>query len=386
MDFDYTDEQKQLANAVSRYLDKEYGFEARKAILRTVEGYSGDVWRQFAELGLLALPLPEECGGFAGGAVDMMPIMEAMGVALVVEPYLATILCARLLAGAGSPTRTADLLPAVASGGLKLALAHAEPTSRYRRTHVRTTARRDGAGWRLDGDKSMVVHGALANLLLVSARTEGEDDAADGISLFLVPAEAAGMTQRAFRTVDGMVACDLRLEGVRLGEQDLLGVPGQAHASLDEALDFATALCCAEAVGIIGYANAQTVDYLKTRRQFGKSIGTNQALQHRMVELMITHEQARSMACLACVKVDTETDPRQRARAVSAAQIRIAQACRLVSQESVQMHGGIGMTEELKLSHCFRRLLVLSQQFGDVDFHLERFARLDRELQRQDGN
>jgi alkylation response protein AidB-like acyl-CoA dehydrogenase len=219
----------------------------------------------------------------------------------------------------------------------------------------------------------------------VSARLEGEDDASDGIGLFLVKPKAAGVTQRSFRTMDGMVACDLRLEGVKLDETDVLGVPGKAHALLDEVLDFATALSCAEAVGVIGYANAQTLDYLKTRRQFGRSIGSNQALQHRMVELMITLEQTRSMACLACVKVDTETDARPRARAVSAAQIRIAEACRLVSQESVQMHGGIGMTEELKLSHCFRRLVVLGQQFGDIDFHLDRFARLDRELQCQDA-
>jgi alkylation response protein AidB-like acyl-CoA dehydrogenase len=381
MNFDYNDEQRQFADALGRFVAKDYGFEARKAIVASASGASDSVWKTLAELGVLALPLAGEHGGFDGGAVDLMPVMEAFGDALLVEPYLSTVgLAAQCIARSGSVSQQAAILPLVASGDMKLAFAHAERAARYRPQSVAMRAVGSATGWILDGEKCMVLHGPLADRVVVSARTAGVAGERDGISLFLVDPAAPGVTVKPYRTVDGMPAADMLFSQLALGDDALLGVAGGALPVIEEVFDFATALVCAEAVGAIAYANAQTLEYLKTRRQYRTTIGSFQALQHRMVEMMISHEQAKSMACLVCVKVDTETDPAARSRIVSAAKIRIAQACRLVAGESVQMHGGIGMTDELKLSHTFRRLLVIARQFGDMDYHLARFAQLDRTL------
>lgn len=386
MNFEYSDEQKQFADALARFVARDYGFEARKKIVASGSGCSDSVWQTLAELGVLALPFAEEYGGFGAGAVDMMPVMEAFGGALLVEPYLSTAgLAAQFIVRGGSDAQRAAILPAVAAGKMKLAFAHMERHSRYRPESVAVRAKKlDGAGdgWRIDGGKCMVLHGPVADWLVVSARTAGDAGERDGISLFLVDARAAGVTASPFRTVDEMPASDISFDQVKVGDDALIGVAGGALPLIEEVIDFATALVCAETVGAIADANAQTLEYLKTRRQFGVALGSFQALQHRMVEMMIEHEQAKSMACLACVKADTERDPRERSRIVSAAKIRIGHACRLVAHESVQLHGGIGMTEELKLSHTFRRLMVIAQQFGDVDYHLGRYARLDRGVQR----
>jgi len=317
-----------------------------------------------------------ESGGFGGGAVDLFNVMEAFGHTLVVEPYLSTILCARLIARAGSSLQKEALLPPVAAGNLKLAFAQAERGARYDLAHVMTRARKEGNGYVLDGEKCVVLHGPCAARLLVSARTSGAATDEAGISLFLVDAHAAGMKQAAYGTIDSMVASDLVLRQVRVGEDAMLGDEGRAFPLILEATDFAIALLCAEAVGAIKCANDTTLEYLKTRKQFGVPIGAFQALQHRMVDMVISGEQARSMASLACAKVDTEKDPAERQRVISAAKIKLADACRHVAQESVQLHGGMGMTDEMKISHVFRRLTMIAQQFGDADHHLERFARL----------
>jgi alkylation response protein AidB-like acyl-CoA dehydrogenase len=377
MDFEISPEQQQLADALNRYLDKEYSFEARNRLLGSPQAMSETAWQVYAELGLLALPLAEEHGGFGGGAADMMSVMEVIGAARVLEPCLSTLLCARLLARSGNAGLQAELLPQLAEGKLKLAFAHQERGARYLRSHVNLRAVKDGDGWLLNGEKCAVVHGGVAERLLVSARVEGEAGSEQGLVLFVLDPRAPGVRRKVLRNVDGTDGCDLMLENVRLGADALLGQPGSAFPLIDEALDYASALASAEAVGLIGWCNAQTLDYIKTRRQYGKAIGSFQVLQHKMVELMIAHEQAKSMACLACVKVDTEPDARERARCVSAARIRIIDACRQVSQDTVQMHGGMGMTEEMKLSHGFRRLLVLQQMFGDHDFHMARFAAMD---------
>jgi len=355
MNFDYSEEQQLLADSVRRLLQKDYGFEARKKMVASKEGYSPEVWAKFAEMGLTALPLPSDYGGFGGGAVDLMGVMDAFGEALVVEPLVPTLVGALLVAKGGSSELKQAILPAVAEGRMKLALAHGELGARYQLSAIKTKA----SGTKLEGAKSAVLGAPMADRLIVSTHGGG---------LFVV--DAKNVKQEPFTTLDQMRAADLMLQAVE-------GIPLRGGLALiEEAVDFATALACAEAAGAMKFACDTTLEYLKTRKQFGVPIGTFQALQHRIVDLYIAQEQARSMACLACSKVDSSENPADRARAVSAAKIKIADNARLISQEAVQLHGGMGMSEELKISHTFRRLTVLAQQYGDADHHLERFASL----------
>ncbi len=361
MKFDYNEEQQLLADSVRRFVAQDYTFEARRAIVASPVGFSVPVWATIADLGLLGLPFSADAGGFGGGAVDLMSAMEAFGEALVVEPYLSTIMAARLVARAASAAQQERILPAVIEGKLKMAFAQTERDARYDLSHVNATA----SGSTLSGEKLAVPHAPLADELVVSARS------ASGVGLYLVDAKAAGVTMRAYRTLDEMPAADVTFKSaaaVRIGEGDALPL-------IEEVVDFATALVCAEAVGAMKYANDATLEYIKTRKQFGVPIGAFQALQHRMVDMVISHEQARSMASLACAKVDAEKDPAERQRIVSAAKIKIADASRHVSQEAVQLQGGMGMSDELKVSHTFRRLTAIARQFGDADHHLARFAR-----------
>jgi alkylation response protein AidB-like acyl-CoA dehydrogenase len=369
MNFDYNEEQQLLADSVQRFVQKDYDFEARKKIIASPEGCSPEVWSTFAEMGLLGLPVSPDYGGFGGGAMDMTAVMEAFGEALVVEPYLATVgLGARLVARAGSDAQKQAILPAVAEGKMKLALAQTDEGARYDLARVATRAAKSGSGWKLEGRKRVVLGAPSADRLIVSATT------GKGVSLFLVDRTAAGVKLAPCSTVDGMRAADVELAGVQVGADALLGAEGQGLEVLEEAVDFATALVCAEAVGAMKYANDATLEYLKTRKQFGVTIGTFQALQHRIVDMFIAAEQARSMATLAASKADTAADANERRRGISAAKIRVADACRHISQESVQLHGGMGMSDELKVSHSFRRLTVIAQQFGDADHHLARFT------------
>jgi alkylation response protein AidB-like acyl-CoA dehydrogenase len=357
VNFDYNEEQQLLADSVRRFLAKDYQFEARRKIVASEHGWSPAVWKTFAEMGLMGLPFPSEHGGFGGGAVDLMGVMEAFGEALVVEPYLPTLIGGLALAGSKA---AGSILPGVVEGNTRLAFAHSEQGARYDLAHVKTKARRAGDAWTLEGAKAAVVGAPMADRLVVSAQT------GDGIGLFLTEKPQA----RAYRTLDEIRACDLVFTGQRA--QRLEG-----GLEVIEALtDFAAALVCAEAVGAMKFACDATLEYLKARKQFGVPLGTFQALQHRMVDMFIAQEQARSMACLACSKVDQSVDSRERARAVSAAKVKIADTARHVSQESVQLHGGMGMSEELKISHTFRRLTVIAGQYGDADHHLARFASL----------
>jgi len=374
MDFEYSEEQRLLSETLRKFLNTGYGFDTRAKIIGSPAGYSEDVWAALAEMGILGVPFAGEHGGVGGTTVDMMVVMEALGEALVVEPYLATVgLGGRFVARGGTDAQRARILPALVQGQTKLAFAQTERGARYDLTQVALRARRSGQGFVLDGEKCMVLHGGGADLLVVSARTAGDERDAHGISLFLVERAAPGVAVTDYRTLDNLRVADIRFSGVQVPRDALIGREGEGFALIDEVVDYATALVCAEAVGAIKYAHDATLDYLKTRRQFGVPIGTFQALQHRMVDILISYEQARSIACLACVKVDT-ADARERARVVSAAKIKIADACRHVSQEAVQLHGGMGMTEELKISHTFRRLTTIAHAFGDADHHLERFA------------
>jgi len=374
MNFDYNEEQQLLADSVKRFIGKDYGFEERKKIVASDKGYSEDVWGTLAEMGLLGLPVSTDHDGFGGGALDMMGVMESIGEGLVVEPFLATTMSAQFVSRAGSDAQKKALLPQIVEGKLKMAFAQTEKGARYNLAHVATQAKKSGGGYVIDGEKAVVIHGPCADKIVVSARTSGGTTDARGISLFLVDAKASGMTMKAYRTLDELRACDITFKGVSVPADALIGKEGEGLALIEEVVDYGTALVCAEAVGAIKSTNDATLEYLKTRKQFGVPIGAFQALQHRMVDMVISYEQAKSMACLACDKADSEKDPAERKRLVSAAKVRVSEACRHVSQESIQLHGGMGMTEEMKVSHTFRRLTMIAQQFGDIDHHLERFA------------
>ena len=374
MNFDLNDEQQLLADTIKRFVATHYNFDARAKIVASQSGHSDDIWAALAEMGLLGLPFASEYGGFGGSTADVMIVMEAIGEGLLVEPYLATVgLGGRFVARAGTPAQRERILPALIQGKEKLAFAHTERGARYDLRHMALRARGAGAGWVLDGEKAVVLHGGCADTLVVSARTAGGDTDATGITLFLVDRHTPGVSMSEYRTLDNLRVADVRFAGVNVPGDGLLGREGAALGLVEEVVDYATALLAAEAVGAIRYANEATLEYLKNRRQFGVPIGSFQVLQHRMVDMLISYEQARSMACLACAKVDT-ADASERRRVVSAAKIKIADACRHVSQEAVQLHGGMGMTEELKISHTFRRLTMIAQTFGDAEHHLERFA------------
>jgi alkylation response protein AidB-like acyl-CoA dehydrogenase len=383
MDFNFTEEQSALQDTLRRFIAKDYGFEQRRQLAKSEPGFSRDTWKQFADLGWLALPFPEEFGGMGGNAVDTMIVMEAFGRGLVLEPYLSTVvLCGSLVRDSGSPAQKETILPAIAGGELLMALAHYEPGTRYELNHVQTTARRHGAGWIIDGAKSVVLGAPSADRLIVSARTSGgaRDDA--GVCLFLVERNAAGVALRAYATQDGQRAAEITFTRVKVGAQALLGeveadtlpgVQGQGLAALARALDYGIAALCAQAVGAMAALIEATLGYLKTRRQFGQPIGKFQALQHRMADMLIAAEQARSMMYLACVKADSP-DAAERSRAVSAAKAYIGQSARFVGQQAVQLHGGMGVTDELNVSHYFKRLTMINATFGDADHHLGRFS------------
>lgn len=369
MDFDFKEEQLQFADALKRWIARDYSFEARRAIVHSPAGTSDAAWSMLVELGTTALPVPEQHGGFDGSAVDMFVVMRELGRGLVVEPYFATVLGAQFLKLAGG---RADLLERVASGGAKLASALGERQSRHDTADIATTAQRDGEGYVIDGEKKVVIHGAEAGALVVSARTSGAQRDRDGISLFVVPADAAGVHITGYRTLDGMRAADIRFDQARLPAGALLGAEGQGWPVLDEALDYGVVLLCAEALGAMEALFDATLDYLKTRQQFGVPIGKFQALQHRMADMFIHLEQARSMALLAAVKFDAG-DAVERRRVASAAKYRVGQAARFIGQQSVQLHGGMGVTDELPASHYFKRLSTIGLTLGDADHHLARF-------------
>ena len=366
MNFDYNEEQQLLADSVRRFLAKDYTFEARRKIVSSEEGYSAAVWSQLAEMGLTGLPFSPDHGGFGGGAVDLMGVMEAAGDAMLVEPYLPTIgLGAQFVARAGSDAQKKAILPAVVEGKLKMAFAHTEKGARYNLAKVDAQAGKSGGGWEITGEKFVVLGAPAAEKFVVSANAE------KGLSLFLVDAKSAKV--KPYVTLDEQRAGDVSFSKA---PGELLGAEGGALPVIEEVIDFATALICAEAVGAMKFACDTTLEYLKTRKQFGVPIGTFQALQHRMVDMYVSYEQAKSMACLAASKADGAADAKDRARAISAAKIKIADNCRHISQEAIQLHGGMGMTEEMKVSHSFRRLTMIAQQFGDAEHHLARFAKL----------
>ncbi|WP_341917835.1 acyl-CoA dehydrogenase family protein [Hydrocarboniphaga effusa] len=374
MDFRYTDEQRALQDTLERFRARDYGFEHRRELIRSALGYSLDAWNQYAELGLLALPIAEAHGGLGGNAIDVAIVMEQIGRGLLLEPYLSTVvLGAGLIAALGSSEQQSSL-EAVAAGNSQLALAHGEPGARFDPFHVETRATALNDGWVISGHKCVVLDAPSADRFIVSARTSGSTGEESGISLFLIDPDTAGLSMRAYATQDGRRAADLRLHSARVGSDALLGRVGDAGPALLQALDKAAAALCSEAVGIMSALNQATVDYLDTRKQFGTPIGSFQALRHRIADMLISTEQARSMAILAAYHAD-DRDAAERGRMISAAKAYIDQAARFVGQQAVQLHGGMGVVDELVVSHYFKRLTVIAHCFGDQDHHLDRYSR-----------
>ena len=368
MEFEYTQEQLALQDTLGRFYAREYSFDHRRAVAQSVEGFDRKAWSTFAKIGIFALPFPEEYGGLNGNAVDTMLVMEMLGRGLALEPYLSTVvLCGGLIRDAGSAAQRQALLPAIGRGEKLLGFAHFEPQSRYDRESVATTAKASDAGWKINGAKSVVIGGPAADVLITSAHE------ADAPSLFLVDAKAPGVRVRAYNTQDGGRAADIEFADVAVGADARLGPSGGAIALIERALDYASAALCAESVGIMSALQELTLEYLKTRQQFGVPIGRFQALQHRMADMVIAIEQARSMAILAAVQADN-ADADARRRAVAGACAYVDAQARFVGQQAVQLHGGMGVTDEINVAHYFKRLTMIGMTYGDADFHLRRFS------------
>ncbi len=374
MDFRLTEEQLALQETLRRFIAKDYDFERRRSLARSPLGYSAEAWGQLAELGLLGLPYPEEFGGLGGSGVDIMAVMDLVGQGLLLEPYLSTVvLCGGLLRDAAARAIKEALLPRIAAGELKIALAAYEAAGRYELAHVASTAARDPKGWRLTGRKSVVLDAPSADYFLLSARSSGNRTDVEGISLFLVRRDAPGLTLQAYPTQSGGRAADLHLQDVPIDDDAVIGAPERALPVIERAVDQGIAALCAEAVGIVTALNEATLNYLKTRKQFGAVIGSFQALQHRMADMFIAAEQARSMAIIAAIQAGGD-EPAARRRAMSGAKAYIGQAARFVGQQAVQLHGAMGVVDELIVGHYFKRLTMIDMTFGDADHHLARFS------------
>jgi alkylation response protein AidB-like acyl-CoA dehydrogenase len=374
MDFTFSEEQQMLQETTRRFIAKDYSFETRRRIKeKSAHGFSPEVWQGFADLGLLALNVPEADGGLGGNPIDTMLVMAAMGEGLVLEPFLASaVIATKTVSMLGDEVQRAAMLPSMAAGELIAVLAHDEPATRFDWQAVETRASLVGDGYELTGHKSVITHGASANMLLVTARL-AEPGATGPLAVFAVPHDAPGLRQISYTTLDGVRASDLWLDQVSVPAGALLNAASDTEACIGEILDVGLAALCAEAIGALDRILAATVEYARNRKQFGVAIGKFQALQHRMADMVLHIEQARSMSYLAAVRCQ-DSDPAVRRRAMSAAKVVIGQACRFVGQQAVQLHGGMGVTDELDVSHYFKRLMAIELQFGSTDHHLEVFA------------
>ncbi|HUO11930.1 MAG TPA: acyl-CoA dehydrogenase family protein [Caulobacteraceae bacterium] len=375
MNFSFTEEQSLLRDAVASYLADHYAFEQRRAAIKSAAGWWPEVWRAFAnDLGILGASFPEELGGLGGGPTETLVIMEELGKALVVEPYLATVVIAGgFLKLSGHPA-AADLIGQIIAGEAAFAFAYAEPQGRYALNDVAVTATRQGAGWVLNGAKAVVQGAPWASHLIVTARTGGARRDAAGISVFVVDPKASGVVMREYPTVDGGRAAEISFENVALGADALIGPEGQGLPLIEAVVDEATTALCAEACGVLRRLHEGTLEYTKQRKQFGQPISQFQVLQHRMVDMFIAFEQSVSMTYMATIKLAAPAD--ERAKAASAAKVQIGRACRFVGQNAIQLHGGMGMTDEMAIGHYFKRATMIEAQFGNTDHHLARYETL----------
>lgn len=377
MDLDLSDEQRLLKDSVDGLLNRRYpDLKARQTLAKEPKGYSSAIWKELADQGLLAIPFSEADGGIGGGPVELMIVGEAIGRSLALEPYIATVvLGGGLLRHAASAEQRARILPDVISGTSTLAFAHQEPQARWNLADVGVSAKSDGrGGYVLEGEKKVVVHGDSADKLIVSARISGERTARDGIGLFLVDGKAAGVSRRGYPTQDGQRGGDITLSGVKVAADDVLGTPGKALPAIERTIDEAIAFLAAEAVGAMESLYTMTLDYVKTRKQFGVAIGSFQVIQHRMVDMFTHLEQSKSMMYYAAMMA-SEDDAAERAKAMHAVKVQIGKSARHVGQDAVQLHGGIGMTQEYKAGHYFKRLTMLEMAYGNTDHHLRALAK-----------
>ena len=372
MDFDLSEEQRLLKESVDGLLTDCYDFDQRKKYMAEKGGWSKGVWSRLAEQGLLGLPFSEADGGFGAGGVETMIVMEALGKALVLEPYLATVVIGGgFLRHGGSADQKATHIPGVIDGSKTFAFAQLEKNSRYDLQDVSTTAKRKGAGWVIDGEKFVVLNGETADMLLVTARTSGGRRDRDGIGIFLVPGNARGIAKKGYPTQDGLHAADISFTAVEVGADAVIGDPENGLPLIERVVDEARTALCAEAVGAMDESLKTTIEYLKTRKQFGVPIGSFQTLQHRAADMFVAVEQARSMSMFATMASEFD-DARERATAVAAAKVQIGKSAKFIGQQSIQLHGGIGMTQEAKIGHYFKRLTMIENTFGDTDYHLRR--------------
>ena len=375
MDFNFTEEQDMVRDGLSRMVREQYGPEERRQLIATEDGWSREVWGQLAELGILGMSFSEEDGGFGGGAIDSMVVMEEFGKGLVVEPYVPTVVCAGgFLKHAGTAAQKEEHIGGIVSGERVFAFAYAEPRGRYDLANLETTAKKDGGDYVLNGHKAVVIGAPWASHLVVTARTGGAQTDKDGISVFIVDKSAEGVTTRDYATVDGRRASEVYFENVRVPADALIGEEGNALPLIERVTDEAIAAQCAEACGAMKVAHAMTLDYAKQRKQFGVPIASFQVLQHRMVDMYTEYECSVSMTYLATLRL--EADERVRKEAVSAAKVRVAQAAHHVGQESIQIHGGNGMTDEYAIGHYFKRLTIFDSEFGNIDHHMKRHIAL----------
>ena len=375
MDFNFTEEQEMVRDGLSRLVREQYDWDTRRAVVDSESGWRPEIWAQLAELGILGMPFSEEDGGFGGGVVDAMVVMEEFGKGLVVEPFVPTVVCAGgFLRHAGTSAQKEEHIGGIVSGERIYAFAYAEPRGRYDYADLETTAKKDGDGYVLNGHKAVVIGAPWATHLIVTARTSGERRVRDGISVFVIDKNAGGVVTRDYPTVDGRRASEVYLENVSVPSDALIGEEGAGLPLIEQVTDEAIAAQCAEACGAMKVAHAMTVEYSRQRKQFGVPIGSFQVLQHRMVDMFTEYEQSVSMTYLATLKLDASTAERQ--RAVSAAKVRVGQAAQFIGQEAIQIHGGMGMTDELAIGSYFKRLTIFDSEFGNVDHHMKRHVAL----------
>jgi alkylation response protein AidB-like acyl-CoA dehydrogenase len=386
MNFEFSDEQRQLHESVERYLADHYSFEKFRAINASPAGWDKAAWAGLGELGVLALNVPAAQGGLGFGPLETYGVMAACGKSLLLEPFLSSaVIATAMLRAWAEDAPAAELLARMASGTAIAALAHYEPGSRFESQWVTTRARKSGDGYTLDGHKAVVMHAGAADTLLVSARVCGEPRDAGGVSLFRIPRDAKGLVLDPYPTIDGQRAADVYLRGVQVPAGGRLGRDGGALPVIEAALDIGLAALCAEAVGVMQALVDATVAHAQSRQQFGVPIGRFQALQHRIADMLIHLEQARSMSYLAALRC-TDENVSERRRALSAAKAVVGQSARFIGQQAVQLHGGMGMTDELIVSHWFKRLIAAELMFGDSDTHLQRYAALTREQETFNGS
>ncbi|MGB0691858.1 MAG: acyl-CoA dehydrogenase family protein [Pseudomonadales bacterium] len=374
MDFSFTDEQALLQDSVQRFIQNSYAFDSRQKLIKTEDGFSRENWASFAELGWLALPFSEESGGFGGTAVETMILMEEFGKGLVVEPYLTTVLMSgSIIEAGGSSAQKEGVLAEIMAGTKLAALAYVEPQARFNLADVTTTAAAEGDGYVINGFKGVVMGGPSADVLIVPARTAGEQRDEAGITLFLVDANSNGIAKRDYPTIDGGRASEITLENVTVDASAVIGEVGGGFALLEVGINNGILGVGAEAVGAMEVLYKTTVEYCKTREQFGQPIGKFQVLQHRMVDMFMEHEQAKSLLYMAAIRM-SENDAEEARKAISALKVQIGKGGRFVGQQAIQLHGGMGMTDELNVGHYFKRLTAIETLFGNVDYHLKKYS------------